>query len=248
MSALATAAHVDVNLAGNRILEDIDLTIRPGQRVGILGANGSGKSTLIKALLGLVPLAKGEVELFGQTPGRQLPWAKLAYVPQTSAVGAGVPTSALEVVRAGLLTGRRPWPPKGSKTRALAALAAVGLEDIARQAVAQLSGGQRHRVLLARALVRDPELLIMDEPLAGVDAASAERLVQALERRGQMTCLVVLHDLGPFERYLRRGIVLSHGRIVADGPLAEVLPTDHHHHHEDPRPRRSRTPELEVRP
>jgi zinc transport system ATP-binding protein len=198
--------------------------------------------------VGIIPAAQGEVRLFGRAPGRQLPWGRLAYVPQASQAGAGVPTSALEVVRAGLLSGWRPWPPRDAKQRALAALDAVGLAGQARQAMAHLSGGQRHRVLLARALVREPDLLIMDEPLAGVDAASADLLVEALAARADLTCLVVLHDLGPFERYLRRGIVLSHGRVVADGSLAEVLPTDHHHHHEPPAPRRSRTPALEVRP
>jgi zinc transport system ATP-binding protein len=235
-------------LGGNRILGGINLTIRPGERVGLLGANGSGKSTLVKALLGLVPTAGGQVALFGQSPGRQVPWSKLAYVPQASEAGAGVPTSALEVVKAGLLTGWRAWPPRGGQARAIQALVAVGLEERAKEAMSRLSGGQRHRVLLARALVRDPELLIMDEPLAGVDAASADQLVAALEARDGLTCLVVLHDLGPFERYLTRGIVLSHGQVVADGPLAEVLPTDHHHHHEPPAPRRSRTPALEVWP
>jgi zinc transport system ATP-binding protein len=246
--ALADAVRLDVALGGNRVLSEVDLAIRPGERVGLLGANGSGKSTLVKALLGLIPASGGEVRLFGRPPGRQVPWGRIAYVPQTSPAGSGVPTSALETVQAGLLTGRRPWPPKGSKLRAARALAAVGLEDQARRAIGQLSGGQRHRVLLARALVREPDLLIMDEPLAGVDAASAERLVRTLSGLGELTCLVVLHDLGPFERYLTRGIVLSHGRVVADGPLQEVLPTDHHHHHEAPRPHHSRAPDLEVRP
>jgi zinc transport system ATP-binding protein len=248
LTAVAKAIGADVNLGGNRILSDISLTVQEGERVGILGANGSGKSTLVKALLGLIPVTAGQVEVLGRPPGRTLTWRKLAYVPQSSQVGSGVPTSPMEVVRAGMLTGWRPWPPRGSKVRAAAALNAVGLPNATKRAVAQLSGGQRHRVLLARALVRDPELLIMDEPLAGVDSASAEQLVAALEARAGLTCLVVLHDLGPFERYLQRGIVLSHGRVVADGPLGEVLPTDHHHHHEEPRPRRSRTPELKVGP
>jgi zinc transport system ATP-binding protein len=154
----------------------------------------------------------------------------------------------MDLVRAGLLTSWRPWPPRHAKQRAERALSEVGLAPQAKQTVANLSGGQRHRVLLARALVRDPVLLIMDEPLAGVDAESAERLVATLEARAGLTCLVVLHDPGPFERYLRRGIVLSHGRIVGDGSLDEVLPTDHHHHHEPPHPHRSHTPDLEVRP
>ncbi|MDR1442294.1 MAG: ATP-binding cassette domain-containing protein [Bifidobacteriaceae bacterium] len=248
MTPLAQTVHLDVNLGGNRVLHDAALAVHAGEAVGLLGANGSGKSTLVKALLGLVPVASGEVRLFGKTPGRGVPWGRVAYVPQVSPAGSGVPTSALDVVRAGLLTGWRPWPPRGAKTRAAQALAAVGLEDQAKVSLAALSGGQRHRVLLARALVRQPDLLIMDEPLAGVDAASANQLVKALEEREGLTCLVVLHDLGPFERYLGRGIVLSQGEVVADGPLKKVLPTDHHHHHEPPRPVHSHTPELDVLP
>ncbi|MDR2372545.1 MAG: ATP-binding cassette domain-containing protein [Bifidobacteriaceae bacterium] len=248
MSPLIEARALDVSLAGNRILTGIDLVIQPGERVGLLGANGSGKSTLVKALLGLIPATAGQVRVCGREPGRQLPWGELAYVPQTSPAGSGVPTSALDVVRAGLLTGWGPWPPRGAKARALAALAQAGLKDQARTPMSRLSGGQRHRVLLARALVREPRLVVMDEPLAGVDAASADQLVAALADRADLTALVVLHDPGPFERYLGRGIVLSHGQVVADGPLGEVLPTDHHHHHEPPRPAHSHAPALEVHP
>lgn len=247
-AAVVTAKDLAVSLSGNRVLSDINITIRPGEAVGLLGANGSGKSTLVKALLGLIQPTAGNVYLFGQSLSRKVPWKKIAYLPQDSPAGAGVPTSALDLVRAGLLTGLNPWPPKRAKQRALKALHDVGLKSKASQSVARLSGGQRHRVLLARALVREPELLVMDEPLAGVDAQSADRLVELLEAREGLTCLVVLHDPGPFERYLGRGIVLSHGRVVADGSLTEVLPIDHHHHHEPPRPHRSHTPELEVRP
>jgi zinc transport system ATP-binding protein len=241
-----SVVDLGVTLGGHRILEDISFSISPGQTVGLFGANGSGKSTLVRALLGLIPVAAGRAELFGAAPGRKLPWAKVAYVPQASPAGAGVPTSALDVVQAGLLTGWRPWPSRGSKARALQALAAVGLEDRARDTLKNFSGGQRRRVLLARALVRQPSLLIMDEPLAGVDAASAEALVDALAATPDLTCLVVLHEPGPFERYLTRGIVLEDGQIVADGPLAEVRPqvTDHHHHHDPAGPHRSHTPEL----
>jgi zinc transport system ATP-binding protein len=98
-------------------------------------------------------------------------------------------------------------------------------------------------------LARRPELLIMDEPLAGLDAASAEGLVDTLRRLDHLTCLVVLHEPGPFASHLRRGIVLEGGRVAADGPLAEVAPTlPRHHHHDSERPGRSHTPALEVRP
>ncbi|MDR2114098.1 MAG: ATP-binding cassette domain-containing protein, partial [Bifidobacteriaceae bacterium] len=230
-----------------RILDHISCSIHSGEAVGLLGANGSGKSTLVKALLGLIPIGSGQVQLFGQTPGRRVPWGRVAYVPQDSPAGAGVPTSALEVVMAGTLTGWRPWLPRDAKPRALAALDQVGLADRARDRLKDFSGGQRHRVLLARALVRQPELLIMDEPLAGVDDSSAELLVDALRRRTDLTTLVVLHQPGPFADYLTRGLQLDQGRLVAEGTLAELAPgLPQHHHHDAPTPRRSQTPQLDF--
>jgi zinc transport system ATP-binding protein len=248
LNALAAAEHLSVALGGNQILTDITVRIGQGEAVGLLGVNGSGKSTLVRALLGLVPPSAGEVRLFGEAPGRRVPWTKLAYVPQESPAGAGVPTSALELVMTGLLSGYRPWPPRGARARALAALDQVGLAGRAKDAVAQLSSGQRHRVLLARALVRRPALLLMDEPLAGVDATSATALVTALRAVADLTCLVVLHEPGPFASYLTRGIVLEGGRVVADGPPDAVPGPGAHHHHDPPTPHRSHTPALEVRP
>ncbi|MDR2453249.1 MAG: ATP-binding cassette domain-containing protein [Bifidobacteriaceae bacterium] len=248
MTALAQAAGLSVALGGHPVLRDLSLRLGQGERVALLGANGSGKSTLVKALLGLVAPSGGTVRLFGQAPGRAVPWGRLAYVPQDSPAGAGVPTSALEIVLAGQLTGRRPFPPRGAKTRALAALEQVGLGPLARQRVSDLSGGQRQRVLLARALARQPELLIMDEPLAGVDAASQAALVEALRAIGRLTCLVVLHEPGPFRDYLERGVVLAGGRVAAEGPLAEVAQGQATHHHHDPAGQRGwRAPELDVR-
>ncbi|MDR1392545.1 MAG: ATP-binding cassette domain-containing protein [Bifidobacteriaceae bacterium] len=231
---LVLASHLSVNLGGQTILHDITTQLTPGETVGLLGANGSGKSTLVRTLLGLIAPSQGRVELFGQPPGRQVPWHRLAYVPQDSPAGAGVPTSALEAVMAGLLSGPWPWPPRGAKERALRALDQVGLRQQARSPLKVLSGGQRHRVLLARALVRRPELLIMDEPLAGVDGASATALVDALREIPCLTCLVVLHEAGPFAGYLKRGIVLRSGRLVADAPLTKLAPEAISHHHDAP--------------
>jgi zinc transport system ATP-binding protein len=249
LTPVASTTRLNVALGGNPVLFDVTVAIAPGEAVALLGANGSGKSTLVKALLGLTPPASGAVALFGEPPGRRVPWAKIAYVPQDSPAGSGVPASALELVVAAQLTGGRPWPPAGARARALAALESVGLSDRAKDPVAHLSGGQRRRVLLARALARRPELLIMDEPLAGVDAASAEALVAALRAASGTTSLVVLHEPGPFASYLTRGIVLRGGRVHADGPLADVAPqAPADPHHDAPHVGRSQAPRLEVRP
>jgi zinc transport system ATP-binding protein len=249
LTSAVTVENLKVTLGGQRILDQIDLQINCGETVGLFGANGSGKSTLVRALLGLVAANASKIELLGQPLGRLTPWHQIAYVPQTSPAGAGIPTSALEVVRAGTITGWRPWPTHGSKAKALGALTTVGLKQRSKDALRDLSGGQHRRVLLARALVRQPTLLVMDEPLAGVDAQSATALVDALSNTANLTCLVVLHEAGPFGRYLTRGIVLDEGRLVADGTLEEISATAERHHHHDPlQPHRSRTPELEVRP
>ncbi|MDR3360194.1 MAG: ATP-binding cassette domain-containing protein, partial [Bifidobacteriaceae bacterium] len=134
MTLLAEARDLTVTLGGAKILTDVTVGIGQGEAVALLGANGSGKSTLVKTLLGLLPAAGGQVRLFGAAPGRGVPWAKVAYVPQDSTAGAGVPSSALEVVQAGLLTGWAPWPPKGARARALEALDQVGLRTRAKDA------------------------------------------------------------------------------------------------------------------
>ncbi|MCI0690195.1 MAG: ATP-binding cassette domain-containing protein, partial [Sporichthyaceae bacterium] len=152
----------------------------PGEVLAILGANGSGKSTLIRAIVGLVPMTAGTVSLFGQNgrrPGRRAlrqQWRRIGYVPQRLGAGSGVPATVAEVVASGRLARRGLLRPVRIQDRAAieAALAAVGLADRVRDPVSSLSGGQQQRTLIARALAAEPELLILDEPTAGVDAES----------------------------------------------------------------------------
>ncbi|MDK8835926.1 ATP-binding cassette domain-containing protein, partial [Actinomyces urogenitalis] len=165
-----------VVLGSTLILSGINLTVAAGQSVALLGANGSGKSTLVKTVLGLNPLWAGCVRLFGHDVTHRcgVAWNRVGYVPQRVGASSGVPATALEVVRSGLLDSRHPFADRGrrARERALAALDAVGLADRAGDHVQVFSGGQSQRVLIARALVRDPDLLILDEPLAGIDRAS----------------------------------------------------------------------------
>ena len=217
-----------VVLGASLILEDVSLAVGSGESVALLGANGSGKSTLVKAVLGLVPMAGGGIEVLGTsiTRRRRVPWERIGYVPQRIGAGSGVPATALEVVRSGLLGPRRPWADRGrtAKRRAMAALDAVGLAHRAGDHVQVFSGGQAQRVLIARALVRSPELLILDEPLAGIDRASRESLAEillGLRERG-LTLVTVLHEMGELADVVQRAIMLQDGRLVADGPAAEV--------------------------
>jgi zinc transport system ATP-binding protein len=218
------------------VLRDVDLTVRAGEVVAILGANGSGKSTLIRAVLGLVPLVEGSVRLFGvgDADGRRRSmreqWRRIGYVPQRLGAGSGVPATVAEVVASGRLARRgllRPVRPE-DRAAVTAALTAVGLVDRARSAVSTLSGGQQQRTLIARALAAQPELLVLDEPTAGVDAASQAAFAAALEAfvRSGGTVLLVGHELGPLRPLVTRAVVVHDGRVAHDGAVPE--PTGYH--------------------
>lgn len=228
-SALAIRVRdLNVVLGSSLILDDVSLALGAGESVALLGANGSGKSTLVKAVLGLVPRASGSIEVLGApiTRRRRVPWEGIGYVPQRIGAGSGVPATALEVVRSGLLGPRRPWADRGrrARLRAMSALDAVGLAHRAGDHVQVFSGGQAQRVLIARALVRSPELLILDEPLAGIDRASRESLAEILKglRTQGLTLVTVLHEMGELSDVVQRAILLQDGRLVADGPATEV--------------------------
>jgi zinc transport system ATP-binding protein len=246
---------LSVTLGTSTILRGIDLTIRSGETVALLGANGSGKSTLVKSLVGVVPITQGRAELFGaDVSSRRVDWARVGYVPQRVTATGGVPATALEVVSSGLVHGRRLRLPAGARARALAALDQVGLAGRAHDAVHVFSGGQQQRVLIARALVREPELLILDEPLAGIDRRSKEALARTLTdlRAEGTTMLVVLHELGELAGLVQRAVVLRHGRVVHDGappPAAhghDAAGHDHVHAHEDQADHGTRSPDLKV--
>ncbi|MCV2393912.1 metal ABC transporter ATP-binding protein [Actinotalea sp. M2MS4P-6] len=232
---------VDVVLGGRRILMDVDLTVRPGEVVALLGANGSGKSTLVRAALGVIPVAKGQVRLFDQ-PLRTAPWHRVGYVPQRMPASTGVPTTACEVVRAGLLSRRRLRP--GSRAQAIAALDAMGMAHRANHPVQEMSGGQQQRVLIARALVREPDLLVLDEPTTGIDLDTISTFVATIDRmrRAGTTVVVVLHETEAFASMLDRAVVLRHGRVVHDGPpppaRAEHAGPQHEHAHPHAEPPR----------
>jgi zinc transport system ATP-binding protein len=219
-----------VAYGGRPVLRGVDLTVTTGEVVAVLGANGSGKSTLVRAALGLAPLAGGSVRLFDTPLGSFRERWRVGYVPQRLGAGSGVPATVREVVRSGVLA-RRGFPglPKRGESHAVAgALAAVGLSDREHDQVGTLSGGQQQRVLIARALAGQPDLLVLDEPTAGVDAASQVAFagtVELLLEHGT-TILLVAHELGPMEPLIQRAVVLSGGRVVHDGPCPR--PAGHH--------------------
>lgn len=235
------AAHaLRVQLGSATILRGVDLAVSPGEVVALLGANGSGKSTLMRALLGLVPISDGDAHVLGtsvRTQRTRVAWERVGYVPQRVTATSGMPATALEVVLSGMLHRHRFHPGRGGRARALEALDSVGLGDRSRAGLHELSGGQQQRVLIARALARRPDVLLLDEPVSGVDRPSQEtfaRLLADLHARG-VTVLIVLHELGLIEPIIDRAVVLRHGRVVHDGALPAPAPghegEDHDHVH-----------------
>lgn len=239
----APAAFTDLQVAydSNIVLHGITATIAKGSCVAITGSNGSGKSTLLKALLGVAPVVGGSAELFGTevSPKAKIDWQKVGYVPQRITVGGGIGSTVREVVETGLLGPRRWWLPSGAKKRVDQILTEVGLLHRDREAFQVLSGGQQQRALIARALVREPELLILDEPLTGLDEHNREVLARLIGDHLQKgnTAIIVLHELGILAPLIDRELRISSGHIVHDGPCTHhVHETDDHHHLPDHAP------------
>jgi len=235
MTDVIEATGVDVALDGTDVLHGVNLHVAARETVALLGGNGSGKTTTLRAVLGLVPHDDGRISLFGTPLADFHAWARIGYVPQHGAVQVGSAT-IWEIVASGRLSHRRLFRPLGADDNAAIgdALTMVNLDDLARQPMSRLSGGQRQRALIARALATRPDLIVLDEPLAGLDTASQDGLADVLERlkTSGLTALVVLHELGPFEPLIDRGVVLKQGEVIYDGPLeaADDGPTHEHTH------------------
>lgn len=226
---------VDVGYDGHAVISGMDLTITAGEAVGILGPNGSGKSTLIRGLLGLAPVLAGSLQLFGSDDTHQRDRLRIGYVPQRQTVLGGVPATVNEVVGSGRLGRRRNGRRRAGDRAAVAeALEAVGMAEQASQSLSELSGGQQRRVLIARALASRPEILILDEPTAGVDFHNQELLARTLAdlKATGTTILLVTHELGPVRPVFTRALALRDGRIVYDGP-PDRIPDEHDGHHDD---------------
>jgi zinc transport system ATP-binding protein len=235
-----------VALGGRPVLRGIDLLVDEGEVVALLGSNGSGKSTLVRAAMGLVPLARGTVELFGTPLARFSAWHDVGYVPQRVTASAGIPATVWEVVASGRLARRRLLRPMGKRDRVAVntALEAVELADRRHDSAAQLSGGQQQRALIARALAGEPSLLVLDEPTAGVDLHSQRAFADVIRRvtADGATVLLVAHELGALETLIDRTVVLHDGRIVYDG--APQATEDLHAFHDHPHPEGSNGPTI----
>jgi len=216
----------DLTVAYHRkpVIWDVSFDIPPGKLVGIVGPNGAGKSTLIKTIMELIPKASGRVNIFGKPYQKNR--HRVGYVPQRESVDWDFPVDALDVVTMGLYREIGWCLPvrKKHRERALSALERVGIADYARRQISQLSGGQQQRTFLARALVQDADLYLMDEPFAAVDAATEKAIVKILQEMKQAgkTALVIHHDLQTVPEYFDY-VILLNMRVIDHGPTAEVF-------------------------
>lgn len=221
---------------GHVALEDVSFSLEKGSLVGLVGPNGSGKSTLLKAILGLHRPWRGSVRLFGEDPaaGRR----RLAYAPQSELVDWNFPVTVADVVamaRIGRLTSRAPvwvtpWHRPGREDRRIVAqcLERVRLDSLAKRPIGELSGGEQRRMLIARALAREPEILLLDEPMASLDAASQHDVLDLFEelRDEGKTLLVATHDLSCVAGCFNLALLLNR-RVVAYGPPSDVFTRDY---------------------
>ena len=207
------------------VLDAVSFTVPRGAMVGIVGPNGSGKSTLLKAVLGLVPVVRGEIDVLGRRADRQAR-RLVGYVPQREDVDWNFPVSAFDVVMMGRVPSLRFLRQPGDRDRELVwkALETVGMAGLAHKRIGEFSGGQQQRIFLARALAQETQVLLLDEPVSGVDAPSQHEifdLLRGLQERGT-TIVVTTHDLSCVAERFDLALLLNR-RVIAFGPPGEVF-------------------------
>jgi zinc/manganese transport system ATP-binding protein len=222
-------------IGGRRIWSDVDLTVRRGEFVAVLGPNGAGKSTLLKMILGLIPVSAGRVTVLGDRPGQRN--RRIGYLPQRRAFDPATRVRGVDIVRLGLDGDRwgmplPTWFPRSSgraaQRRVDEVIDLVGATGYARRPIGQLSGGEQQRLLIAQALARRPDLLILDEPLDSLDVtnqAAVSSLIRDVSQSQHVAVLLVAHDVNPILSYLDQVIYLAHGGAVMGRP-ADVITAD----------------------
>jgi zinc/manganese transport system ATP-binding protein len=228
-----TVSDASITLGGRPIVSDVELTVDPGEFVAVLGPNGAGKSTLMRAILGLVPLAAGTASVLGRSP--QEARSEVGYLPQRRAFDHSLRIRGVDLVRLGI-DGTRwglplPVSPQARRRhhaeleRVREVIELVGAAEYSGRAIAELSGGEQQRLLIAQALVRRPKVLILDEPLDSLDLpnqASVAALLRRVCSAEGVSVLLVAHDVNPLLGYLDRVVYLAGGRALA-GAVNEVI-------------------------
>jgi zinc transport system ATP-binding protein len=224
--ALLSAEGISAGYGREPVIEDVSLEIRPGEFVALVGPNGSGKSTLLQVLLGSIEPMAGSVRLFGEAPQRFHARWRLGFVPQRPVLESEVPATVREIVAPGRLRQRGWWrrQSEADRTAIEHAISSVGLADVAEHPLNELSVGQQQRAFIARAFASEPDLLVLDEPIAGIDRASQRRFRESLvhlQREHGAGVLLVSHELSAVSDVIDRVIVLKR-RVLFDGSPAEL--------------------------
>ncbi len=223
-----TIDNLRVSYRGVKAVEGLTLSIPAATMTCIVGPNGSGKSTTVKAALGLVERSAGSIRFFNQRVEKVR--KRIAYVPQRSTTDWDFPINVIDTVLLGTYPKLRTFQRPGVVEREIArrALMRVHMEDFAQRQIADLSGGQQQRVFIARALAQQADILLLDEPLVGIDAASERNIIEILHElvAAGKTVVMVHHDLSNIENYFDR-IVLINQRVIAQGPVTETLTAEH---------------------
>jgi zinc transport system ATP-binding protein len=210
--------NITFSYENSNVIENLNFEVLQRDFVGLVGSNGAGKTTLLRIIVGLIKPARGEVRLFGQAYSSFDGWDRIGYVPQKNAFNPLFPATVREVVMSGLYGRKKLFRriTKEDHRKCEDALEVMGIEDLANRRIGQLSGGQQQRVFLARALVNNPQLLILDEPTVGIDAETQEgffQLIRHMHKHHAITFLMVSHDIDMLEDYIGSGPAQTTGKL-----------------------------------
>lgn len=215
---IITVDSVSFSYQQRNVISNISFSVKERDFIGLIGTNGAGKTTMLRIIVGLLKPTTGEVRLFGEPISQFKAWNKIGYVPQKNNLNPLFPATVKEVVLSGLV-GKRKWFGRHSREDEIKcsdALMAMGVEDLASKRIGELSGGQQQRVFLARALINNPSLLILDEPTVGIDYETQEsffHMIKHMHQHHNMTFLMVSHDMEMIKGYLGEEPVSSAGKL-----------------------------------
>ena len=229
MKTIVDLKNVTAAYDQRAVLLDVSLHVHPGQFIGLIGPSGSGKTTLMRTILGQIVPTQGSIEVLGRPVEYGRTPVGIGYVPQLETVDWGFPVTVEEVVLMGraMRSGILPWPSRTEKERMMSVLSRLGIADLSRRHIRQLSGGQQQRVFLARALISEPDLLLLDEPTSGVDIKTRDDVMHLLAdlNADGVTILMTSHELNTVAAHLPWVVCLNR-HIVAQGPPDEVFTSE----------------------
>lgn len=215
---IVTLENVSFSYGKNKVIDNLSFSILQRDFVGLIGSNGTGKTTLLKMIAGLLKPEQGGIRLFGQPLSRFKDWDKIGYVPQARQWNPLFPATVKEIVLSGLYGNKKLFKrvTRADQRKAMEALAALGIDNLAERMIGKLSGGQQQRVFLARALINNPKLLILDEPMVGVDVETQQkffRMIRHMHQHHDITFLMVSHDVDMMLSYLGEEPVHTNGKL-----------------------------------